>query len=78
MTAPRLQPSELPGWPRWLTDMRFDQEFPTFISIADRVAERVAGEHWRISCNRKIQGDGIPGYQAAILCMLDLLDRRGH
>ena len=61
-----------------LTDMRFDQAHPTFISMAGLVAERVAGEHWQISRGDTILGDAIPGYQAAILCMLDLLDRRGH
>jgi len=63
---------------RPVTDMRFDQAFPVFISIADLVAERVVGEHWQISRGGKILCDAIPGYQAAILCMLDLLDRRGH
>jgi hypothetical protein len=61
-----------------LSDMRFDQAYPVFIAMADLVAERVAGEHWRISHDGQIQGDGIPGFQIAILCMLDLLDRRGH
>lgn len=63
---------------RPVTDMRFEQEFPIFISMADLVAEHVAGEHWQISRGDKILCDAIPGYPAAILCMLDLLDRRGH
>jgi hypothetical protein len=63
---------------RPLSDMRFDQALPTFIAMADLVAERVAGEHWQISRNGQIQAGGIPGFQIAILCMLDLLDRRGH
>ncbi|QEX20230.1 hypothetical protein FRZ61_01460 [Hypericibacter adhaerens] len=63
---------------RPLSDMRFDQAYPTFIAMADLVAERVVGGHWRISRNGQIQAGGIPGFQIAILCMLDLLDRPGH
>lgn len=63
---------------RPLSDMQFDQAYPTFIAMADLVAERVAGEHWKISRNGQIQAGGIPGFQIAILCMLDLLDRHEH
>ena len=59
-----------------VTDMRFEEALPIFIALADFIAERTAGEHWQISCGDQILGDGIPGYQIAILCMLDLLDRR--
>lgn len=61
---------------RPVTDMRFEQAFPIFITLADLTAEHVPGEQWRISHGGKILASGIPGYEIAILRMLDLLDQR--
>lgn len=63
-------------WP--ILDMRFELEYPVFISLADLTAEHIAVEHWRISRNGKLLTSGIPGYQTAILRMLDLLDQRSE
>jgi hypothetical protein len=61
---------------RPLTDVRFDRAHPVHVALADLAVERLAGEHWNISRDTQVVRDGIPGYQAAILCMLDLLDQR--
>lgn len=61
-----------------ILDMQFELADPVCISLADLTAERIAAEHWRISRNGKLLASGIPGYQIAILRMLDLLDRRGQ
>ena len=58
-----------------ITDMRFDGAFPVLIAMAGLTAERIAEEHWRISQDGTVLADVIPGYQAAILCTLDLLDQ---
>jgi hypothetical protein len=63
---------------RPITDMRFDLALPVFIALADLVAERGMTDEWRIRRGGHVLADGIPGYQIAILCMLDLLDRREH
>ena len=63
---------------RPITDMRLDLALPIFIALADLVAERGMTEEWCIRRDGHVLADGIPGYQIAILCMLDLLDRRGH
>jgi hypothetical protein len=59
-----------------VADMRFEGAFPISIALDDLIADRTAGEHWQISRGSKILSDGIHGYQAAMLCILDLLDRR--
>lgn len=59
-----------------VTDMRFELAFPVSIAMADLTAEQVAHEVWRISHDGRLVADGIPGYQVAILRMLDLLDQR--
>jgi hypothetical protein len=63
---------------RPVIDMRFELASPVFISLADLTAERIAVEDWRISQNGKLLASGIPGYQIAILCILDLLDQRNE
>jgi hypothetical protein len=63
---------------RPIHDMRFELAYPVFISLADLTAERIVIEDWRISGNGKLLVSGIPGYQIAILCMLDLLDQRSE
>jgi hypothetical protein len=57
-------------------DMRFELAFPVFIALADLTAECVGDEQWRISHCGTLVTDDIRGYQAAILRMLDLLDRQ--
>jgi hypothetical protein len=62
---------------RPITDMRFELASPVFIALVDLVAERGMSDAWHIRRGRHVLADGIPSYQIAILCMLDLLDRRG-
>lgn len=61
---------------RPIRHMRFELAYPVFISLADLTAERITVEDWGISRDGKLLASGIPGYQIAILCMLDLLDQR--
>ncbi len=59
-----------------VTDMRFELAFPVFIALADLTAESVGDEQWHVSHDGERVAAGIRGYQTAILCMLDLLDRQ--
>jgi hypothetical protein len=61
---------------RPLTEVRLEVLEPVHVALADLVAARLAGDHWQIIRGPQIVRDGIPGYQAAVLYMLDLLDRR--
>jgi hypothetical protein len=60
-----------------VTGMHFENGEPALIAVADLLAERTSpGEHWRIRRGSSVLRDGISGHATAMLCVLDLLDRR--